>query len=53
MYYDYSLDGGETYSKLKLWESGETIQFSMMLTGEEELSFRVYNTYELRTETGA
>lgn len=51
MYYDYSLNGGQTYSELKLWDEGETIQFTMMLTGEEDLIFRVYNNYELRTET--
>ena len=51
MYYDYSLDGGETYSELKLWGTGEAIQFYLPLTGEEELSFRVYNNYELRTGT--
>lgn len=51
MYYDYSTDGGATYSKLFLWGTGETIEFSLNLTGEEALSFRVYNNYELRTET--
>jgi N-acetylmuramoyl-L-alanine amidase len=52
MYYDYSLDGGETYGSLKLWDKGDTIQFPMSLTGEEQLAFRVYNNYELRTEIG-
>lgn len=51
MYYDYSLDGGVTYSKLFLWETGDTMVFPMSLTGEEQLVFRVYNNYELRTET--
>lgn len=51
MYYDYSLDGGVTYSSLNLWGTGESIQFYMALTGEEQLVFRVYNNYELRTGT--
>lgn len=51
MYYDYSLDGGDTYSKLFLWGDGETMQILMDLTGKERLAFRVYNNYELRTET--
>lgn len=51
MYYDYSLDGGATYSELSLWGTGETIQFYLPLSGEEILSFRVYNNYELRTGT--
>lgn len=51
MYYDYSTDGGAAYSKLFLWGSGETLEFPMDLTGNEELIFRVYNNYELRTET--
>ncbi len=50
MYYDYSVDGGETYGKLQLWGSEDTVQFPMNLTGEEQLVFRVYNNYELRTE---
>lgn len=51
MYYDYSTDGGATYGKLFLWGAGETMEIPMNLTGEEELVFRVYNNYELRTET--
>ena len=51
MYYDYSLDGGAVYSKLQLWGTGESVQFPLELTGEEQLVFRVYNNYELRTET--
>ena len=51
MYYDYSLDGGVTYSPLNLWGTKETIQFYLPLTGEEELIFRVYNNYELWTGT--
>ena len=51
MYYDYSTDGGETYGGLQLWGTGETVRFTMNLTGEEQLVFRVYNNYELRTET--
>ena len=51
MYYDYSLDGGVTYGRLNLWGTKETIQFYLPLTGEEELVFRVYNNYELRTGT--
>ena len=51
MYYDYSTDGGVSYSKLFLWGVEETVEFPMELTGEEQLIFRVYNNYELRTET--
>ena len=53
MYYDYSLDGGAIYSKLQLWGTGESVQFPLELTGEEQLVFRVYNNYELRTEIPA
>lgn len=49
MYYDYSLDGGQTYSPLRLWSGGDTTQFPLNLTGNEQLVFRVYNNYELRT----
>ncbi len=49
MYYDYSLDGGQTYSPLKLWAGEDVTQFPLSLTGTEQLVFRVYNNYELRT----
>ncbi len=53
MYYDYSVDGGETYSSLKLWQGGDIMEAECPVTGEEALRirFRIYNNYELRTET--
>lgn len=54
MYYDYSMDGGDSWPKLYLWPegTGEDITFTIPVTeGEEsELLIRAYNTYELRTE---
>lgn len=54
MYYDYSLDGGDSWSKLYLWPegTGDDITFTVPVTeGEKsELLIRAYNTYELRTE---
>ena len=54
MYYDYSLDGGDSWSKLYLWPegTGDDITFTVPVTEGEEskLLIRAYNTYELRTE---
>lgn len=54
MYYDYSTDGGTTYSRLFLWPegSGNDITFTLPATAsqEETLVIRAYNNYELRTE---
>ena len=52
MYYDYSLDGGDTYQRAELWAGGESVSFSVTLSEEQETGLRVraYNTYELRTE---
>lgn len=55
LYYDYSLDGGETYSGLQKWET-EAAELECMLKVpvEEDISLkcRVYNGYDLDTETG-
>ena len=52
MYYDFSLDGGDTYQRPELWPGGESVTFSVELSEaqETELRVRAYNTYELRTE---
>ena len=54
MYYDFSLDGGDTYQRPELWPRGESVAFSVELSEaqETELRVRAYNTYELRTEAG-
>ena len=48
LYYDYSFDGGKTYSCLNSWDGKDTIQFSINLTEEESMQFccRVYNAYD-------
>ena len=52
MYYDYSLDGGNTWKELELWTGEDRICFSVDMESFEEdaLVIRVYNNYELRTE---
>ena len=52
MYYDYSLDGGDTWKELELWTGEDSVCFSVDVgsMGEEALAIRVYNNYELRTE---
>ena len=52
MYYDWSLDGGETYQPLELWTGSDSMTFSLELDASQEQSLviRVYNNYELRTE---
>ena len=52
MYYDYSLDGGNTWKELELWTGEDRMCFSVDMESFEEdaLVIRVYNNYELRTE---
>lgn len=54
LYYDYSLDGGKTYSSLQKWEekSGE-LECMLKVPTDKDLSLkcRVYNGYDLDTET--
>ena len=54
LYYDYSLNGGKTYSGLQKWEAaGNELEFTLKITEEEDvqLKCRVYNGYDLDTET--
>lgn len=55
LYYDYSLDGGKTYSGLQKWEAeGGELECTLEVPVDEDiaLSCRVYNGYDLETETG-
>lgn len=54
LYYDYSLDGGKTYSGMQRWETDENvIELTLEVPVDEDISlkFRVYNGYNLDTET--
>ena len=51
LYYDYSLDGGATWSSLKRWESAQR-QNTVTLTGSgSTLTVRLYNGYDLATQS--
>lgn len=55
LYYDYSLDGGKSYSALQRWESGGTeLECTLKVPVDEDISLkcRVYNGYDLDAETG-
>lgn len=55
LYYDYSLDGGQTYSPLQRWETdtGELERMLKVPVDEDiALKCRIYNGYDLDTETG-
>ena len=55
LYYDYSLDGGKTYSGLQKWEAaGTELECTLKVPVHEDivLKCRVYNGYDLDTETG-
>lgn len=54
LYYDYSLNGGETYSGLQKWEAGVTeLECTLKVPVDEDIALkcRVYNGYDLDTET--
>ena len=54
LYYDYSLDGGNTYTKLLRWPKGETeIKAAIPLQYDKDMTLvcRVYNGYDLYTES--
>lgn len=61
MYYDYSIDGGKTYSKLYPWSQSNVMTFEYDRTFEVSISipsktrpdiiFRVYNQYDAFSET--
>ena len=52
MYYDYSLDGGETWQSAQEWTEEGPVTFAAEISASQEsdLIVRAYNTYELRTE---
>ena len=54
LYYDYSLDGGKTYSGLQKWEGEATeLECTLKVPVDEDIALkcRVYNGYDLDTET--
>lgn len=55
LYYDYSLDGGTTYSGLQKWEAaGTELECMLEVPVHEDIALkcRVYNGYDLDAETG-
>lgn len=56
LYYDYSLDGGTSYSGLQKWEaSGNELECTVKVPVNQDIALkcRVYNGYDLYTETEA
>lgn len=54
LYYDYSINGGKTYSALQRWEeSGNELECTLKVPVDQdiELRCRIYNGYDLDTET--
>lgn len=52
LYYDYSLDGGLTWSALQKWESAGSTE-TVTIPGEAAfLTVRLYNRYDLATQSG-
>ncbi len=62
-YFDYSTDGGESYTGLSVWpdysvdknENEKSASFTIMLPREKDstVTARVYNRYDLKTESEA
>lgn len=54
LYYDYSLNGGTTYSSLQRWEAdGSELECTLKVPTDQDISLkcRVYNGYDLDAET--
>ncbi len=54
LYYDYSFNGGQTYSGLQRWDApGNELEFTVKVPADQEilLKCRVYNGYDLDAET--
>lgn len=54
LYYDYSLNGGTTYSALQKWETdGTELECTLKVPVDEDIALkcRVYNGYDLDAET--
>lgn len=54
LYYDYSLNGGKTYSGLQKWDNeGTELECTLKVPVDEDIALkcRVYNGYDLDTET--
>lgn len=54
LYYDYSLNGGKTFSRLQRWDSGsDSLETTIQAASAEKINLvcRVYNGYDLYTET--
>ena len=51
LYYDYSLDGGITWSSLRKWESAGQENTVTIPGKSKSLTIRVYNQYDLATQS--
>lgn len=51
LYYDYSLDGGSTWSALQKWENSGMEKTVLLPASGSSLSVRVYNQYDLFTQS--
>lgn len=54
LYYDYSFNGGTSYSGLQKWEAkGDTLECTLKVPTDQDIALkcRVYNGYDLDTET--
>lgn len=54
LYYDYSLNGGASYSALQKWEGdSSTLECTLKVPTDQDIALkcRVYNGYDLDTET--
>ncbi|MBD5551649.1 MAG: N-acetylmuramoyl-L-alanine amidase [Lachnospiraceae bacterium] len=55
LYYDYSVNGGTSYSGLQKWEvSGNELECTIKVPVDQDIALkcRVYNGYDLYTESG-
>lgn len=51
LYYDYSLDGGNTWSALQKWENAGTEKTVLLPASGSSLTVRVYDQYDLATQS--
>lgn len=51
LYYDYSLDGGSTWSALQKWEASGMEKTVLLPASGSLLSVRIYNQYDLFTKS--
>ena len=50
-YYDYSTDGGMTFSDLLPWDGAGNVKPIWLPTGGKQITVRVYNQYDLCTQS--